>query len=228
MIENASYTHPAWRHIPKPIWEMLADDVCLFNTFVSRIERLGERIREGKQAYVSRKGKTDPANLGNEAVGDIWEAVMGEHFLHHFGKGFGLWDYEIATENDWGVDGKGKGNDGKLKTVQLKFRSDALKILTHRDGLDNFVEESIYKYGINPSEKSAVLIVTNADKVLWKDVGIRWNGLVSYITPNESWGLYHGKKYSSKEAVRTLSIRQLVDSTLPYWNSLRTVIASLP
>jgi len=220
--------HPAWRHIPKSIWERLVADVCFFNTFNSRVVKLGERIRDGEQIYISRKGNANNVDVGNEAIGDIFEAVFGEHFIHQFGPTIGLWNYEIVTENEWGVDGKGVGNDGKPKTAQLKFRSEAFKILTHRDGLDNFVEESIYKYGISPSAKNAMLIITNANKILWKDVGIRWNGLVSYITPNESWGLFHDKKYSSVEAIRSLSIRQFVDSSLPYWNSLRTIVSSLP
>lgn len=227
-MENTIYKHPAWLHTPKPILERLTCDVNKFNTFNGEWVRLGERIRDGREFYASRKGKTDPIEIGNEALGDIFEAVMGEHFIHYFGHILGAHRYEIETEHDWGVDGKGIGNDGKRILIQLKGRSDAKTILTHLDGIDNTVEESIYKYGVSPLAKNGVLLVTNANSLLWKDRIHRYKGFVSYITPNESWGLYHGKKYTSEEAVRNLSIRQLVDSTLPFWDSLRTFISSLP
>jgi hypothetical protein len=228
MIENANYTHPAWRHIPKPIWEMLVANVNKYNTFNGRVVRLGERIRAGEQHYTSRKGETELAKLGNEAVGDIFEAAFGEHFLRHFGPSLGVWEVQIETVHDWGIDFRYKGNDGKWHPGQLKFRSDGQTTLTHFDGLDGTVEEAIWKCGLSPSDKNACLIVTNANTILWKDFVQRWDGFVSYITPNESRGLYTDKKYTSEDAVRSLSICQLTNDSFPYWDSLRTLIATLP
>jgi hypothetical protein len=225
--EKLHYTHPAWKNIPKQDWEFLTNGISKYNTFNGRIVRYGEHIREGKQKYGSRKGITDLLKQGDEAVGDIWEAVAGEHFLKYFGPALGIYDYEIEKEHDWGIDGKGKGSNNEIKPVQLKFRSDGQTTLTHKSGLDGFVEEAIWKYKINPSSKNAVLIITNAKNVLWKDCIQRWNGFVSYIAPNESWGLYTDKKYKSSEAIRSLSLRQLVDNELPFWDKLQTFISTL-
>ena len=221
-----SYKHPEWKHIPKQQWIELLDKVNCYNTFNSRVVRFGEDVRIGIRSYSSMKGLTDLALIGNEAIGNIFEAVMGEHFLTVLGPSIGIHNYNVTTIHDWGVDGIGKGNDNKIKPVQLKMRSNGQLILRGReDHLDNFLEEGIWRYGVDPSIRNSFLVVTNALKVDYRDCIYRWKRAVSYIAPNESFGLLEGKKYTAENPIRINSIRMLVDNCIPFWDSLRTFIS---
>lgn len=219
----SEYLHPAWKHIPKQLWDKIIPTNPRYNSFNSNVVVLGEQIRSGNLQYQSRSEKTDLNDLGNEFVGDVFEAVLGEHYLRERGPHLGINGYRPTLFNDWGVDGEGINKAGEPTFVQLKFRSDATKILTCRDGLDNFVEECIWK-GIDVRKPNSILIITNANTILWKDYLHRWKRVVSFISPNESWGLYEGKKYTSAEAVRVESLRQSIDGDTMFWTNLRKVL----
>ena len=105
------------------------------------------------------------------------------------------WDYAVYGPDN-GVDGIGKSHDGKIHTVQIKFRNDVkLELTANEDHLSNFVAKSFCMY---PGQIVDMTVYTTA-------LGVRQDIL------ND---MYHG-------LVRVLGyaqIAQLVDNNLPFWN----------
>ena len=71
-------------------------------------------------------------------------------------------DYNIITEGDTGVDGRGISVlNQRIKTVQVKFRSNPMEELTaNKDHLTNFGYASIVRYGVKISDNDNMLIIT--------------------------------------------------------------------
>jgi hypothetical protein len=215
--------HPAWKNL-KLIFPELLDRVSEYNTFNSRTVRLSNLIRLGQKPYISRKGKTELDDLANEFLGDVFEC-FAEYFLLVFGPTVNVYDFEVTAVHDWGVDGKGRTRDGKIIVVQIKFRSDATKSLRGKqDKLDGFVEDGYWTY-----QAEHFLIFTNANGVRRNDYSRRWKGLVWWISPNSSFGLDSGKKFSARDTNESISIRQLLGPTGTgthlFWEQLRTTIS---
>jgi len=119
----------------------------------------------------------------------------------------GIGNYIPVTSDDTGVDGTGKGIDGLFATVQVKYRSNTLSRLTAtEDHLSNFVMTSLLRYGVSPSTKTNMLIVTTAE------------GL-HYFTDNEMF----------QNQVRCLGyqqLRELVDNNILFWDAFRELVKS--
>ncbi len=80
----------------------------------------------------------------------------------------GIYDYMPISElgiDDFGVDGKGIGEDGFPATVQVKYRAGDYVLTGNADHLTNFVSYSQNKFGVPIDNSTNMLIVTTGLKV---------------------------------------------------------------
>lgn len=117
----------------------------------------------------------------------------------------GISNYEPVNENnDTGIDGHGIGIDGKIATVQVKYRSDNRYLLTaNKDHLSNFVMSSLFA-GVDKDSKNNMLIITTAD------------GL-HHFTDNEMF-------LNKVRCINYQQLRELVDNNINFWNSFRNLL----
>jgi len=117
----------------------------------------------------------------------------------------GIGSYSPVTSDDTGVDGVGIGIDGKIATVQCKYRSDNTILLTsNEDHLSNFVTTSLLRYGVDQKSSTNMLVITTA-------------GGLHYFTDNEMF----------KNQVRCLGydqLREILDNNILFWDSFRELI----
>jgi hypothetical protein len=70
-------------------------------------------------------------------------------------------DYQPVTGKDMGVDGFGYGLNGEIHTVQAKYRSNTMDLLTaNKDHISNFVAHSTMKY-----KAEHMTLITTANKL---------------------------------------------------------------
>lgn len=113
--------------------------------------------------------------------------------------------YEPVVDNDTGVDGFGIGIDLKTATVQVKYRSDNSQLLTaNTDHLSNFVTASLLRYGVDPSSKTNMLIITTAE------------GL-HYFTDGEMF-------QNQVRCIGFQDLRDLVDNNLLFWENFKSLV----
>jgi hypothetical protein len=113
--------------------------------------------------------------------------------------------YVPVIEGDTGVDGVGVGIDGKIATVQVKYRSNNTQLLTaNADHLSNFVMSSLLKYGVDPKTKTNMLIITTAE------------GL-HYFTDNEMF-------LNQVRCLGHQQLRELVDNNMLFWDAFRNLV----
>ena len=117
----------------------------------------------------------------------------------------GISNYEPGDENnDKGIDGYGIGIDGKIATVQVKYRSNNTQLLTtNNDHLSNFVMSSLFE-GVDKDTKTNMLIITTAD------------GLHHY-TDNEMF-------LNKVRCIGYQQLRELVDNNILFWDNFRKLI----
>lgn len=116
----------------------------------------------------------------------------------------GITDYKIQEGLDTGIDGYGIGIDGKIATVQVKYRSDNTQVLTaNKDHLSNFVMSSLFE-GVDKDTKTNLLIVTTAD------------GL-HHFTDNEMF-------LNRVRCIGYKQLRELVDNNINFWNKFRELL----
>lgn len=99
---------------------------------------------------------------------------------------------------DMGIDGYGESHDGKLHTVQIKFRSDSTVDLTSNDGISNFVAHTM----LHPKYKDADMTVFTTAKDLHR-----------IVSEEMYW-----------DRVRTVGyddLRKLIDGNLAFWDLFR-------
>ena len=171
----------------------LLTDCNKMTTYCSRLEKQSELFPD---RYDPNKYKGDGFELFVEALIK----------LSSVDNRIGICEYKVGDENsDTGVDGYGIGINGRVATVQVKYRSNNQQQLTaNTDHLSNFVMTSLMKYKVDIETKTNMLIVTTAE------------GLHHY-TDNEMF---------SKQ-VRCLGykqLRELVDNNLNFWNQFRQLL----
>ncbi len=97
----------------------------------------------------------------NKYKGDGLEILVEAYLkLHPVDNRLGITDYVPVLEGDYGVDGVGKGNNGGVATVQIKYRSSNYILTANKDHLSNFGLNSYARYGVNPSDTKNMIIVT--------------------------------------------------------------------
>lgn len=117
----------------------------------------------------------------------------------------GISEYRLGNAStDTGVDGLGIGIDGKIATVQVKYRSDNKQLLTaNKDHLSNFVMTSIFE-GVDKDTKTNMLIITTAE------------GL-HHFTDNQMF-------LNKVRCIGYNELRQLVDNNNIFWNNFRNLL----
>ena len=146
-------THPFLRRCIDP--ESLLLNCLKFNTFASRLERQAER------KATMGNGEVDEDIL-NKYKGDGFELYV-EMMFRVFGSDmlFGIDpdSYELVDSNDdYGIDAIGIGFNGKIHTVQAKYRQANYELTANKDHLTNFKSLSTTSkesggFGVDPNEK---------------------------------------------------------------------------
>jgi hypothetical protein len=117
-------------------------------------------------------------------------------------KRIGIKEYRPASSKidgpDMGIDGYGLSHDGKLHTIQVKFRSDVMSDLSTRDMISNFVAKTTS----SPVYRDADMTIFTTAKGLGQKIADE---------------MYHGR-------VRTLGfteLKKLVDDNQSFWDLFR-------
>lgn len=201
-------THPFLRRCIDP--DELLSDCFLFNTFARRLEKQAERYSQGPDDGWIRSSDDE---LRNQYKGDGFE-LFGECFIRVFGTdkriGIDPSSYTVIEEGeDRGVDGSGIGLNGKVHTVQFKYRQANHELSTNNDHLGNFAKNSyahpdIGGFGVDntPDENGKCnMTVIHSGKKL----GVNAAGFM----------LPEVREITRKD------IRRKVDNNLHFWNTLR-------
>lgn len=214
-----------------PFWKKYSDALELFKgnsefgSWVSRVTRISKKIEKDPRSIPFSSNRTNAIEIANQFRGDSFEG-FGEIFLKLMGFNplVGVYNYEPTPIDDYGIDGNGLGINGKLLTVQFKFRSEFDKTLTEeKDHLGNFLNAS-FELGVDINDDFNMLILTTGKRVFYKDVAIKWKNKVRYIASNESWGCFKNQKYIPQNPTNIFSFKTLLDGNLPFWNTAITLI----
>jgi hypothetical protein len=135
-------------------------------------------------------------------VGDGFECLVEALIkLSPMDKRINIMNYQPQTGPDYGIDGIGYGHDGQAHTVQMKYRSNTISVLTaNKDHISNFVSQSAMKYNIS------------------KDYG----HMTIFTTAKDLHEEINREMYNDK--VRTIGyddIRKLIDGNAAFWSQFR-------
>ncbi|TXG85755.1 MAG: hypothetical protein E6R13_01705 [Spirochaetes bacterium] len=170
----------------------LLKDCNKLSTFCTRLE---------KQSLLY-PDRYDPDKYKGDGFELFVEALIK---LHPVDNRIGISNYQPGNENnDTGIDGYGVGIDGKLATVQVKYRSDKTQLLTaNKDHLSNFVMSSLFE-GVDKDSNTNMLIVTTADNL-------------HHFTNNEMF-------LNKVRCIGYKQLRELVDNNINFWNKFRQLL----
>jgi hypothetical protein len=196
-------THPA--KVKYGDLTYLVDGVHMMDKFI-------KNMKKAAKGYSSVPGLSDEqiSTLSNQYKGDVFE-VFVEALIktHGVDRRIGISDYKpINTQNgqeDLGVDGHGIGTNGKVATVQVKFRSEHNYVLTaNADGLSNFKNSSHEMYGVDFNDNENMLIVTTAADIHHFTRYKMLNGKVRCLTLD--------------------GIEKLVNNNINFWTKFRAML----
>lgn len=219
---NIKLEHPFWKNYPDSL--SLYEKNTKMGTWISRVVKVAAKIEKDPSSIKFKSVKTSPIDIANDFRGSSFEA-FGELLIKLQGLNplIGIYDYtplfnnDENNYNDYGVDGKGLGKNGKLATVQFKFRSVfGTTLFADKDHLHNFINASL-EMGVNINDNENMIIITTADEVFYKDMTIEWKNKVKYIATNKSWGCYRNQKYVPQDPTNIFSLKTLVDNNRPFW-----------
>ena len=163
----------------------LLKKVDTLSKFMNRLEKQSSKFPE-KWTSAEYKGKA-------------FEFLI--NILIHYSpidKRINIINYEPILKRDNGVDGVGESHNGKVHTVQVKYRSNSEKVLTaNEDHISNFVAHSLAHYG----EDIDMTIFTTAKNLLERTNENMFGGKVKTLGYNK--------------------LKKLVDGNLPFWAILK-------
>lgn len=181
-------------------WDKILKDVDTLAAFERRIKK----FCDVDTSYLTEDEK---GNKVRTFLGDAWE-VFVEMLLksHPYDRRIGVSHYRphhpLFGNEDHGVDGKGVGTNGRVATVQAKFRGNPQDILTANGAhLANFLASSQNEYGVDINDTENMVIITNC------------KGLHYYT---EEKMLFKKVKCLGRDA-----IQQFVDNNVPFWDEFR-------
>jgi hypothetical protein len=223
-----------------PFFTNYKDSLTLFSntyklgTFISRITRIAEKISKNPSSVSFLSTKQVSQDIANDFRGQSFEAFV-ELFIKILGcnSQIGISEYhpcfslDKKYEDDYGVDGFGVGKNGKVITVQCKFRGEYDKTLfSKQDHLDNFVRESLSdRFNVDKNDDSNMLVITTGDGIFYKDMKVEWKDKVRYISRSTSWGCFKHQKYSPNHDVcRTASLESMVNDNYCFWSTVTKLI----
>jgi hypothetical protein len=146
-------------------------------------------------------------DVANKFKGDIFE-LFTEFFIKMspIDDRIDVYDYQIVTEDDMGVDGWGYNRNGDIVTVQVKYRMWDWQLTAIKEHLDNFRWASYKRYNIKPEDVGRMLIVTTGQEVHWKTLERYFSGKVRFISNAASYGcLVNGKKTDKIFSLQTIA-----------------------
>lgn len=173
--------------------DKLLKDTTKLSTFMRKLEKQAEE---------------DPDRWDRDTyVGDGFECFVEALIkLSPVDKRINIMNYQPQLGVDMGIDGVGYGHDGQAHTVQCKYRSNVISVLTaNKDHISNFVSQSAMRYNIS-KEYGHMTVFTTA-KTLHEEIN------------REMYG----------DKVRTLGyneLSKLVDGNLGFWAQFRDAIMS--
>jgi len=222
-----------------PFFNNYSDTIELYSgiykmsSWVSRVNRIAKDIEKDPSTVNFISKETIPEKIANDFRGSSFE-FFGEIFLKLFGviPQIGIRNYEPCSSDDdnpdMGVDGMGIGMNGKIMTVQFKFRGDTQKLLNaEKDHLNNFVNASFEPpFGVDINDKGNMLIITTGKEVLYKDMLVEWRDKVKYIAFNESWGCFENQKFQKQGPTPIFSLKSLIDDNTIFWETAKEIISN--
>ena len=150
---NIRLTHPFIKRCIDP--EGLLKNCEKFSTFCYRLEKQAIAKATGGDGEIDE-------DIQNAYKGDGFELFV-ECLVRVFGAniiiGIDPTSYELVESNDdYGVDAIGNGINGKLHTVQIKYRQANYILTANQDHLTNFRSLSVMSkssggFGIDPNDK---------------------------------------------------------------------------
>jgi len=172
--------------------KQLLKDCFKLSTFCSRLE---------KQSLLY-PDRYDPDKYKGDGFELFVEALIK---LSPIDNRIGIANYQVGDEtNDKGIDGRGLGIDGKLATVQVKYRSNNTTLLTaNKDHLSNFVMSSLFE-GVDKDSNTNMLIITTAESL-------------HHFTDNEMF-------LNKVRCIGYKQLRELVDNNINFWNNFRQLL----
>jgi hypothetical protein len=192
------------------IHPFLADERADWGKILKDVDSLAgfeRRIKKFCDTDTSYLTEDEKGNKVRTFLGDAWE-VFVEMLLksHAYDRRIGVSHYKPhhrqRGDEDHGVDGSGVGTNGRVATVQAKFRGNPQDYLTANEShLSNFLSSSQNEYGVSIYDTENMLIVTNC------------KGL-HYYTKEKM--LFKKVKCCGRDA-----IQQFVDNNIPFWDEFR-------
>jgi len=154
-------------------------------------------------------------NVANKFKGDIFELFV-EFFIKMspIDDRVDVYDYQIVTEDDTGVDGWGYNRKGEKVTVQVKYRMWNWELKEDRDKLETFILVSYKKYKIAPEDIGRMLIVTMGKGLHWKTAERDFSGKVRCISHNASYGCLRGVNNRTIDDIFSL---QSIANNMMFW-----------
>ena len=162
-------------------------------------------------------------NVANKFKGDIFELFV-EFFIKMspIDERVDVYDYQIVTEDDTGVDGWGYNRKGEIVTVQVKYRMWDWQLTSIKEHLDNFRWTSYKKYGIKPEDVGRMLIITTGKEIHWKTLERYFSGKVRCISNNASYGCLKGA--GNKTIDDIFSLQSVANDSSIFWNDFENLI----
>ena len=182
-------------------------------------DQKAKEIYASKNALPPLSGKS----VSNKFKGDVFELFT--EFLIKMSPiddRIDVYDYQLVTEDDTGVDGWGYNRSGEKVTVQVKYRMWDWELKAIKDHLDNFRWTSYKKYGIGENDVGRMLIVTTGKAIHWKTLERYFSGKVRCISNNASYGCLRG---GGNRTINDLfSLQSLVNDNMMFWKSFESSI----
>ena len=182
-----------------PFKDECYDPVALFDG----CNKIGIYCRRLRQQSFRNPDRIEPNKYKGNGLEILVEAYLK---LHPNDSRIGITDYEPVLSEDYGVDGIGRGQNGRVATVQVKYRNqiqdgNPVYMTANKDHLANFVANSFCKYLVNPADDKNMLIITTARGVHYKILGEMFCGKVKVIAYED--------------------LRQMLDSNNLFWEAFR-------
>ena len=160
-----------------PFKDECYDPVALFDG----CNKIGIYCRRLRQQSFRNPDRIEPNKYKGNGLEILVEAYLK---LHPNDSRIGITDYEPVLSEDYGVDGVGRGQNGRIATVQVKYRNqiqdgNPVFMTANKDHLSNFVANSACQYDVVKGD--TMLIVTTAKGVHYKILGAMFNSRVKVI-----------------------------------------------
>lgn len=198
-------------------WSELLSDCNKLSTFIGRIEKISDKIKEvkkeDKNEWFYMSGKEGAMKFKGDVFEIFCELLIR---LSPLDDRIGISDYHVVSFGDTGVDGYGKGRDGKNVTVQIKYRMWDWELKAIKDHLNNFRLTSYQKYGVDPQEEGRMLIITTGKEIHWKTLDTVFIGKVRCLSRNSSYGCLKGGKKHTIDGL--YSLNTIVNNYQYFWD----------